>query len=283
MFAACSHTSCWAIGVWMLVHESALHATLAGVVLGLLAPTRPFRHPDMVDAEKLADVSTVRTAEETVTQARESVSVVEWLEYRLHPWSSYLIVPVFALANAGVVISSDSIADAAASPVTHGIVVGLVVGKLVGIAGTTWLACRLGLSSLPEGTGWPEVVGIAALGGIGFTVSLFVSNLAFRTTSGLASDAKLGILTASVVAALLGTAILVFTDAKPGPQERTRNVTRDWLESGGVADLLGHSHADRNEDQDDEELLHHKPFRQPSSDIVGGQPRDDNGPSTHLG
>jgi NhaA family Na+:H+ antiporter len=199
------------IGVWLLVHESALHATLAGVVLGLLAPTRPFRHPDMVDADKLADVSTVRTAQETVVLARESVSVVESLEYRLHPWTSYLIVPVFALANAGVVISSDSIADAAASPVTHGIVVGLVVGKAVGILAFTWLACRLGVGALPDGVRWPQVAGIAVLGGIGFTVSLFVTNLAFRTTPALASDAKLGVLTASVIAALLGACILVFT------------------------------------------------------------------------
>ena len=199
------------IGVWVLVHESALHATLAGVVLGLLAPTRPFRHPDMVDADKLADVSTVRTAQETVVLARESVSVVEWLEYQLHPWSSYVIVPVFALANAGVVISSDSIADAAASPVTHGIVVGLVVGKAVGIFGFTWLACRLGIGALPDGARWPQVAGIAVLGGIGFTVSLFVSNLAFRATPALADDAKIGVLAASVIAALAGTAILLVT------------------------------------------------------------------------
>jgi NhaA family Na+:H+ antiporter len=199
------------LGVWLLVHESALHATIAGVVLGLLAPTRPFRHPDMVDAEKLADVSTVQTAQETVVFARESVSVVEWLEYQLHPWSSYLIVPVFALANAGVVISSDSIADAASSPVTHGIVVGLVVGKLVGITSFTWIACRLGVGALPDDTRWSEIAGIAALGGIGFTVSLFVSNLAFRGSPVLESNAKLGILTASVVAALLGTTILLMT------------------------------------------------------------------------
>jgi NhaA family Na+:H+ antiporter len=199
------------IGVWVLVHESALHATLAGVVLGLLAPTRPFRRPEMVDADQLADVSTVRTAQETVVVARESVSVVEWLEYGLHPWSSYVIVPIFALANAGVVISSDSIADAAASPVTHGIVVGLVVGKTVGIFGFTWLACRLGIGALPEGARWPHVAGIAVLGGIGFTVSLFVSNLAFRGTPALAADAKLGVLAASVIAALAGTAILLVT------------------------------------------------------------------------
>ena len=128
--------------VWVLVHESGVHATLAGVVLGLLTPTRGIRQHEMVDVDKLADVSTVETAYETVVLARESVSVVEWLEYRLHPLSSYLIVPVFALANAGVVISQDSIDHAVSSPVTHGIVVGLVVGKLVGISGFTWLAQR---------------------------------------------------------------------------------------------------------------------------------------------
>ena len=165
----------------------------------------------MVDADQLADVSTVRTAQETVVLARESVSVVEWLEYQLHPWSSYVIVPIFALANVGVVISSDSIADAAASPVTHGIVVGLVVGKAVGIFGFTWLACRLGIGALPAGARWPHVAGIAVLGGIGFTVSLFVSNLAFRGTPALADDAKIGVLTASVIAALVGTAILLVT------------------------------------------------------------------------
>ena len=195
--------------VWVLVHESGVHATLAGVVLGLLTPTRGLRQPELVDADQLADVSTVETAYETVVLARESVSVVEWLEYRLHPLSSYLIVPVFALANAGVVISRDSVDRAVSSPVTHGIVVGLVVGKLVGISGFTWLAHRTRLATLPDGMGGREVLGVAALGGIGFTVSLFVANLAFGPVGPLASDAKLGILAASVAAALLGAAVLL--------------------------------------------------------------------------
>src|SRR5262245_38575974 len=95
--------------VWLLLYDSGVHATLAGVALGLLAPTRPFRAHDVVEVDKLSDVSSVESAYETVVLAREAVSVVEWLEYRLHPLSSYVIVPVFALANAGIVITSDTI------------------------------------------------------------------------------------------------------------------------------------------------------------------------------
>jgi NhaA family Na+:H+ antiporter len=208
--------------VWLLVHESGVHATLAGVVLGLLTPTRGLRRPEVVDADKLADVSTVETAYETVALARESVSVVDWLEYRLHPLSSYLIVPVFALANAGVVISRDSIDHAVSSPVTQGIVVGLVVGKFVGISGFTWVAHRWRVATLPDGMGTGELVGIAALGGVGFTVSLFVANLAFGPAGRLASDATLGILTASVVAAVVGAAALLHATRATGPGETTR-------------------------------------------------------------
>jgi NhaA family Na+:H+ antiporter len=197
--------------VWVLLYDSGLHATLAGVALGLLAPTRPFRSHDMIEVDKLADVSTVETAYETVVLARESVSVVEWLEYRLHPLSSYAIVPLFALANAGIVVTSNSIDRAVSSPVTHGVVVGLVVGKLVGISGFTWLATKLRIGRLPDGVRWSQIVGIAALGGIGFTVSLFVTTLAFPGRIALQEDAKLGILVASVTAALLGGAILLVT------------------------------------------------------------------------
>jgi NhaA family Na+:H+ antiporter len=197
------------VGVWIAVHEGGVHATIAGVVLGLLAPTRPFRQGDMVDADALADVSTVETAHETVVIARESVSVVEWLEHRLHPWTSYVIVPLFALANAGVVIDADSLDAAVSSPVTHGIVVGLVVGKLVGISGFAWLACRFGVASLPERTRFADIVGVAALGGIGFTVSLFVSELAFGAASPIADEAKIGILAASLAATALGAVLLL--------------------------------------------------------------------------
>jgi NhaA family Na+:H+ antiporter len=217
--------------VWLLVHESGVHATLAGVVLGLLTPTHGLRHPDMVEVDKLTDVSSVETAYETVVLARESVSVVEWLEYRLHPLSSYLIVPAFALANAGVVISRDSVDRAVSSPVAHGIVVGLVVGKLVGISGFTWVAHRLRVAALPDGMRGGEVLAVAALGGIGFTVSLFVANLAFGPSSRLASDAKLGILAASLAAAVLGSVLLLWSTRSPEPSGPPRH--RSQPGSGG--------------------------------------------------
>ncbi len=193
--------------LWLAVHESGVHATITGVALGLLAPTRAPRSQETVDVDKLADVSTVEAARETTVLARESVPVAERLEYAMHPWSSYVIVPLFALANAGVVISSDSVADAARSPITHGVVLGLVVGKFVGVGLFAWVACRLRIASLPAGATWVGILGVAALAGIGFTVSIFVSGLAFgpgiRET-----NAKLGILVASAVAAGVGSLVL---------------------------------------------------------------------------
>jgi len=208
------------VGVWLAVHEGGVHATIAGVVLALLAPTRPFRQGDMVDADKLVDVSSVETAHETVVMARESVSVVEWLEHLLHPWTSFVIVPLFALANAGVVLNADALDSAASSAITHGIVVGLVVGKLVGITSFAWIATRLGIASLPRGARFRQVVAIAALGGIGFTVSLFVTGLAFGPVGVHADDATIGILVASLLAAGFGAALLVaWGDAGPDATE----------------------------------------------------------------
>ena len=139
-------------------------------------------------------------------EARERVAVADRLADWLHPWTSFLIVPVFALANAGVELSRDSLDQALVSPITIGIVVGLVMGKIVGVSSFTWVAVRLGVCRLPEGATWPKVVGIGALAGIGFTVSLFITNLAL--TSEQASSATIGILVASTIAALVGTGIL---------------------------------------------------------------------------
>jgi NhaA family Na+:H+ antiporter len=190
-------------GLWLALHEAGLHATIAGVVMGLMAPTRPIRRREDVSDDKLRDVSTPETARETVVLARESVSVVAWLEHLLHPWTSFVIVPVFALANAGVVLSARALCDAATSRVTYGVVVGLVVGKLVGISVFAWLAVRLRIGTLPDGVGWSGIVGVAAVAGIGFTVSIFVTGLAF-TDADLQDQAKIGILAASVVAGALG-------------------------------------------------------------------------------
>jgi NhaA family Na+:H+ antiporter len=132
--------------------------------------------------------------------------VLERLETTLHPLSSFVIVPIFALANAGVVLSGDAIDHALTSRVTIGIVVGLVVGKFVGIFGASALALRLRVGRLPEGLGMRHVAAVATLGGIGFTVSLFVSDLAFRGS--VIDDAKIGVLAASALAAVIGTVVV---------------------------------------------------------------------------
>ncbi|MDP1819854.1 MAG: Na+/H+ antiporter NhaA [Acidimicrobiales bacterium] len=197
--------------IWLATFESGVHATIAGVALGLLAPARPFL--PQVDADQIAgELST----DEDVTAAevrdisfrlRESVPTTERLQDLLHPWTSYLIVPLFALANAGVELSADGLGDAATSPVTLGVAFGLVVGKLVGVAGAILLATRLGIGRLPDPVTPRHVVGMAGVAGIGFTVSIFIAGLAFDDPA-LTDEATIGILGASLLAAGLGCAIL---------------------------------------------------------------------------
>ena len=171
--------------VWLATLESGIHPTIAGVALGVLVPER---------------ARSIRR--------RRTVPVAERLEDALHPWVSYGVVPLFALANAGIPLSAESIADAAASTVTAGVVAGLVVGKVAGILGASAVAIRLGIGRLPAGIGWRHLAGLSALAGIGFTVSIFVTGLAFEGQS-LQDEAKVGVLVASVVAASIGAAILL--------------------------------------------------------------------------
>jgi NhaA family Na+:H+ antiporter len=198
--------------VWLATFESGVHATIAGVALGLLAPARAFL-PE-VDADRVADKL---SADQHVTAAevrdmsfriRESIPVTERLQGFLHPWTSYLIAPVFALANAGIAISNDTVSDAAGSPVTIGVIVGLVVGKLVGVTGAIALAVRLGIGRLPAGISSRHILGMAGIAGIGFTVSIFVTGLAFDDP-GTTDQAKIGVLVASVLAAAIGSVILL--------------------------------------------------------------------------
>ena len=195
------------VGLWLALEESGVHATIAGVILGLLAPTRPHVQRELVDVEVLTDISSVQAARETASLARESVSVVEWLEHVLHPWTSFVIVPLFALANAGITLSADAISDAATSRVAIGVLLGLVVGKLVGISLFTWLAVRLRLGVVPEGGTGRGIAGIAAVAGIGFTVSIFVTDLAFADPT-FRNEAKVAVLVSAVVAGGLGGLIL---------------------------------------------------------------------------
>ncbi len=208
-------------GLWFCAYRSGVHPTLAGVVCGLLAPSKPFLNVDLFDetalvstppgselAGLLADVSSYNAAAETVRLARQSVSVVEWLEHRLVPWSSFVAVPLFALANAGIRVGLASLADALRSPVGAGVVFGLVIGKVVGISVFSWLGVRAGIATLPTAVSWSHIVGAAALGGIGFTVSLFIAGLSFESAA-QQDQARVAILFATCIAAALGCLLLL--------------------------------------------------------------------------
>jgi NhaA family Na+:H+ antiporter len=160
--------------------ESGVHATIAGVVVGLLTPARPVG----------------------------GRAVLEDLEHRLHPITTLLVVPLFALANAGIAFDGDTLSAAATDDLVWAIAAGLLVGKLLGIAGTALAVARLGIGSLPAGVRAAHVWGVAALGGIGFTVSLFIGQLAYVAPETV-SAAKIGIFAGSIASAAVGVAILL--------------------------------------------------------------------------
>ncbi|HUG30756.1 MAG TPA: Na+/H+ antiporter NhaA [Candidatus Limnocylindria bacterium] len=184
------------VAVWLATLSSGVHATIAGVALGLVVPA-----------------------------SAGSPSPAVRLEKAFHPWTSYVIVPIFALANSGVRVDAGVLGEALGSSVAIGIAAGLVVGKVVGVTLATYLAVRTGLGRLPRGVTWPAVVAVAAVAGIGFTVSLFIAGLAFDGQ--LLSESKLGILGGSVVAAIIGSVLLWRTL----PPARTGAVAPDTVES----------------------------------------------------
>ncbi|MFN2505091.1 MAG: Na+/H+ antiporter NhaA [Acidimicrobiales bacterium] len=205
------------IGVWLATQASGVHATIAGVVLGLLTPARALT-PAAVAREWASDLADEPSPAELAAMkqlAQTSVSPAERLEHLLHPWTTFVVVPLFALANAGVTMKAAVFDTPGAVAVTGGVVVGLVLGKAVGITVAAWLAVRTGLGRLPEGSTWPMLAGIATVAGIGFTVSLFIAELAF-TPGPLQDAAKVGVLGASVIAAVLGSVILLRALAAQG-------------------------------------------------------------------
>jgi NhaA family Na+:H+ antiporter len=213
-------------GAWYGLLMSGVHATLAGVVAALFVPARVRIVPDALagvirrSADAIDDrtANGVRDAMDPERFATISVlsrtldaanSPIQRFEYMVHPWVAFGILPVFALFNAGVEIDASAIRTLA-SPVPLGIIAGLVIGKPAGICLASWLAVRTGLATLPDGVSWRHVYGTAWLAGIGFTMALFISGLAFPDT-GLESQAKLGILLGSLVSAVAGIAVLLTT------------------------------------------------------------------------
>ena len=193
--------------LWVAMLESGVHPAIAGVVIAACIPVYPPRREEVERAAGLATAFRQSPVPELARSAKLSVeravSPNERMQELLHPWSSYVVVPVFALANAGVIVTGDSLRDALTGSVGLGIVAGLVLGKLVGVGLVTLLVARPPIGELPRGVAPPDLIGGAALTGIGFTVSLFIVDLAFDSPT-LQADAKIGVLTASLVAAALG-------------------------------------------------------------------------------
>lgn len=211
-----------AFAIWFFTLESGVHATLAGVALGFLTPSRPFFKPrefdsrartilDQFPVEPDSPAAQERAEHEVVAMiqtAQESISPLSRMEENLVRWSSYLIVPLFALANAGVDFRGTSIRETATSAIALGVALGLIVGKVLGISMFTFIAVRLGMGRLPRGTNWNHIIGLSAVAGIGFTVSLFVAGLAFRDPNQI-ELAKVGIFIGSMASGLLGALILL--------------------------------------------------------------------------
>jgi len=224
--AGIRHTAVYAvlgIVVWIAFVQSGVHATVAGVLLALTIPSRTRidvdefinRSRGALDefdraGEHGKNVITNRghvSALQDLESATEQVQApMQKMEHNLHPWVAFAIVPIFALANAGVSIG-DNLDDALTSSLSFGIIAGLVLGKQIGITLVSWLLVRSGLSVLPEGVTWRHIYGAACLAGIGFTMSLFIADLAFLDEQRLAI-AKIGILAASIVAGIMGYVLI---------------------------------------------------------------------------
>ncbi len=220
------------VGLWLAFLFSGVHATVAGVLAAMTIPARAridtgeFRVRGRALMDEFDRVGTegedvlTRQPQQAVIQAMESVcdaaqAPLQRIEHGLQGWVAFGIVPLFALANAGVHLPAD-FAGALAHPVTLGVILGLVLGKPVGITLFAWLAVRAGVASLPEGVAWRALHGVSWLGGIGFTMSLFIANLAFPGGA-MVDEAKVGILSASILAGGVGWLLL---RPGPGPERR---------------------------------------------------------------
>jgi Na+:H+ antiporter, NhaA family len=204
------------VASWYCLVEAGVEPAIAGVVLGLLTPANPVA----------------------------GRAVLEQLEHRVGPWSAYLIVPTFAVANAGVGLGPDAVSGAMGHPVTWGIALGLLAGKTIGITIATFLGVRFGVGRLGEGIRPVQVVGVAVLAGVGFTVSLFVASLAFEDAPDLLAHAKIGVFIGSATSAVIACVILVSASRGRRVPRYDECVTVDrdgdgWISGDEVEDQLG--------------------------------------------
>jgi NhaA family Na+:H+ antiporter len=215
---------------WAAVLSSGVHATIAGVILGLVAPLRPKSRPEELadNAEPLLNnfrsqifSNDKSSAEATLTELdlllRATDSIAERLERGIHPWVCFLILPLFALASAGVALSAEQLKLAISSPIALGVFLGLILGKVLGIVLFSFLAVRSKIADMAEGLTWSGIAGVGILAGIGFTVALFISGLSFEDEALIAAS-KIAVIAASLAAGCIGYVCLrlVLKDKQAG-------------------------------------------------------------------
>jgi Na+/H+ antiporter NhaA len=213
----------WLLGIaaWLWTLLGGVHPTVAGVAVGLSTSAYPPRRVDLQRASGLVrafrEQPSAALASEAARRITRSLSPNERLQHALHPWTSFVVVPLFALANAGIALGDGVLARAFASPLVSGVVAGLVVGKPVGITLGAWLATRRALGGVPLAVPWPSLVATSSVAGLGFTVSLLIAKLSY--SGALLEEAKVGILGASIGAALFGSLLL----------QGLSRVPREWI------------------------------------------------------
>jgi Na+/H+ antiporter NhaA len=220
------------VALWVSLYESGIDPVVAGLAIGLVTsaygPAREELERVTTLARSFREQPTPELARSAQRSVASAVSANERLQYELHPWTSYLIVPLFALANAGVHIDGGLLSDAVRSPITLGIFFGYVVGKPLGVLGATWIASRTGLR---RALSWPVIAGGGTVAGIGFTVSVLISSLAFEGNTQQLEEAKLGVLAAALTSALLAWAVFGVIRRLPA-EVRARQI------AGTVEELL---------------------------------------------
>ena len=221
-------------GVWVAFLMSGVHATIAGVLAAFAIPART-----KIDEEKFIqvlddqlrefhaippnDVTLLEPAQYKVIEkinrlTKAAGTPLQKIEYQLHPWVSYLVMPLFAFSNSGITLQSGFLNDILSSSITLGVLLGLVVGKFIGVLIFCWVAVKMKIAALPQGVSWKQIIGVALLAGIGFTMSLFITTLAFNDAQ-LVTDAKLGIFIASIISGAVGYFVLKKASTTPKPSE----------------------------------------------------------------
>jgi NhaA family Na+:H+ antiporter len=209
-------------GAWIGFLLSGVHATIAGVLVAFTIPAvtkineqiysnnlRKLSYDFETDIPERGSLITSKqnqTIQEVKRLSMAAETPLQTIEHTLHPWVAFVIMPLFALANAGIVINPDFFSSVI-NPVSIGVALGLILGKFIGILSFCWIMVKLGLASLPQDTSWKHIIGVALLAGIGFTMSLFISGLAFKNPE-FVNQAKYGILIASITAGVIGTIVL---------------------------------------------------------------------------